>query len=94
MKDKIIEIAKQVLESTTCCTITEEADIDDPQNYYYQHKDVLIAMQQLASRIEALLPTEEEIKQNLPYEGISIQYQLANNAGFKAGVEWLISKLK
>ena len=43
---------EEILENTTCCTIDEDADIDDVNNYYYQHEDVLKAMDKYANQFK------------------------------------------
>lgn len=40
--------AEEILENTMRCTIDDDADLDDPQNYYFQYKDVLRAMKDYA----------------------------------------------
>ena len=36
---------EEILQNTTSCTITEEADIDDYNNHYYDYKHALTAME-------------------------------------------------
>ena len=44
----MIPTAKDILDCTTCCTIEEDVDIDDINNLYYKHEDVLKAMEEHA----------------------------------------------
>lgn len=38
--------AEEILENIMCCTIEEDADLDVKSNYYYQHDDVVKAIEQ------------------------------------------------
>ena len=46
-----MKTAEEILEATTCCTITEDACLDDPQNLYFQYDDVLRVMEQYAQEV-------------------------------------------
>ena len=61
--------------------------VDD--NIEYHYNDIVMAWLE-----EIQLPTEEEIKQNIPYQGDCSKYQLAKNVGFINGARWILSKLK
>jgi hypothetical protein len=37
----------EILENITCCTITEDADLDVKENFYYQYEDVIKAMNEV-----------------------------------------------
>jgi formylmethanofuran dehydrogenase subunit C len=39
---------EEILENTTQCTINEDADLDNPENFYFKYADVLKAMEQYA----------------------------------------------
>ena len=42
--------AEEILLNTARCTITEDADIDDNQNFYVKWNDVLLAMEKYAKQ--------------------------------------------
>mgnify|MGYP000951230948 CR=1 FL=1 len=41
-----MKTAEEILENIMCCTIEEGADLDVKSNYYYQHDDVVKAIEQ------------------------------------------------
>ena len=41
-----MKTAEEILENIMCCTIEEDADLDVKSNYYYQHDDVVKAIEQ------------------------------------------------
>jgi hypothetical protein len=38
--------AEEILDNTMRCTIDDDADLDVPENFYFQYNDVLKAMQE------------------------------------------------
>jgi len=34
---------EEILEQITYCTIDEDADLENPENFYYQYEDVIVA---------------------------------------------------
>jgi hypothetical protein len=42
----------EILENITCCTITEDADLDVKENFYYQYEDVIKAMNEVRKQSE------------------------------------------
>jgi hypothetical protein len=48
--------AEEILEETTRCTIDDDADIDNPENFYFKYNDVLQAMRDFSRQeVEAKL---------------------------------------
>lgn len=41
-----MKTAEEILDNVMCCTIEEDADLDIKSNYYYQHDDVVKAVEQ------------------------------------------------
>ena len=41
-----MKTAEKILDNVMCCTIEEDADLDIKSNYYYQHDDVVKAIEQ------------------------------------------------
>lgn len=45
-KSNDMKTSEEILENIMCCTIEEDADLDLKENYYYQHGDVVKAIEQ------------------------------------------------
>jgi hypothetical protein len=53
--------AEEILLNTMRCTIDDDADIDVPKNFYYQHDDVLKAMHQYADKKRRRRPRQHGV---------------------------------
>ncbi len=53
---------EEILDGITCCTISEDADLDNVENFYFQYSDVLKAMEKYAiDKVTAELNNIEKI---------------------------------
>ena len=85
-----------ILWNQTKCTITEEADLDIPENFYFQWEDALKAMQAYSDQVIAeRMPSEEEAGKQccdllIERKGL-INISVAYAFGFKDCWKWLKS---
>jgi hypothetical protein len=45
-----LDLANEILLKRSRCTIEEEADIDNIENFYYRHNDVILSMMEFLER--------------------------------------------
>jgi hypothetical protein len=71
--------AEEILEETMRCTIEEEADLDDPNNFYYNHPDVIRAMHKYAA-------IQNQLQTNAKTTGEELKTKMDQEYSFETGV--------
>ena len=85
-----MKTAEEILENITCCTIEEDADLDVKSNYYYQHDDVVKAIEQAQKEAYQERQSSPKIKQ-LAWEVTGILYFKAKTS---LGLGYSITEIK